>query len=332
MCKISIIVPVYNAEKYLENCIESIIDQTFNDFELILIDDGSVDRSREICDKYRKIDKRIKTIYKENGGASSARNRGLDIAKGEYIAFVDSDDYIHNRMYEILYNTAINNSSDIVICDYLEVYEFEEDIILNNRKKNIKLNQNEVINYNNIEALREIYTDEGVKLIIPCNKLFKRYLFNDLRYIEGRICEDEFMAHEILYLSKIVSYIPINLYYYLQTSNSVMRTDTKINIIDGVDALKERVYYFKAKNLKDLRYKAEISYVVRCINTYYKLKNSLVNCDKELTRIKKDFIFLLPYIIKNPFYNFKETIALIIFGINSNIYYNKFMNRKKGGQ
>ena len=116
-CKISIIVPVYKVERYLENCIESIINQTFKDFELILVDDGSPDRCGLICDNYAKKDERIKVIHKKNEGLSAARNSGIQIAKGEYIAFVDSDDCINKNMYETLYDTAIENKSDIVVCD-----------------------------------------------------------------------------------------------------------------------------------------------------------------------------------------------------------------------
>ena len=123
MVKISIIVPVYNVERYLGKCINSILNQTFADFELILVDDGSTDRSGYICDDYKKKDNRIKVIHKENGGLSSARNAGLDIAKEKYIGFVDSDDFINKNMYEFLYKDIKVNNSDIAICDYEEVYE-----------------------------------------------------------------------------------------------------------------------------------------------------------------------------------------------------------------
>ena len=110
MILVSIIVPVYNVEKYLERCIDSLVNQTLKDIEIILVDDGSTDDSGNICDKYAKKDKRIKVIHKENGGLSDARNIGLSIANGRYLQFVDSDDFIHKQMIEILYNTIINNN------------------------------------------------------------------------------------------------------------------------------------------------------------------------------------------------------------------------------
>ena len=123
MSEISIIVPVYNVDQYLENCIESILNQTFKDYELILIDDGSTDKSGEICDKYEKKDNRIKVIHKYNGGLSSARNAGLDLACGKYIGFVDSDDSIHPEMYEILYDLQQIYNADISVCSFKKVYE-----------------------------------------------------------------------------------------------------------------------------------------------------------------------------------------------------------------
>ena len=116
--EISIIVPIYNVEKQLSTCIESILNQTFMNFELILVDDGSPDKCGEICDEYEKKDKRIKVIHKKNGGLSDARNAGLNIATGKYIGFVDSDDIIHPQMYEKLYNCINKYNSDIIQCKF----------------------------------------------------------------------------------------------------------------------------------------------------------------------------------------------------------------------
>ena len=116
MPKVSVIVPVYNTEQYLKECVDSLLKQTLTDLEIILIDDGSPDNSAYICDEYAKLDSRVKVIHKENGGLSSARNAALDICKGEYIGFVDSDDFVEPTMFEELYNSAINYNSDISIC------------------------------------------------------------------------------------------------------------------------------------------------------------------------------------------------------------------------
>ena len=210
MSEISIIVLVYNVEQYLENCIESILNQTFKDFELILVDDGSTDNSGKICDIYEKKDTRIKVIHKNNGGLSSARNTGLDIACGKYIGFVDSDDSIHPKMYEVLYNLIKNHKSDISCCNYKRTYDIS-------CKEHEELNLNEVIEMSNIEAIEKLYDKEiGVRLVIACNKLYCKSLFDKIHYKVGRLHEDEFMAHRILYNSKKITYVDNELYYYLQ--------------------------------------------------------------------------------------------------------------------
>lgn len=128
MPKISIIVPVYNVEKYLEKCVRSILAQTFTDFELILVDDGSPDSSGAMCDQFAKQDERVKVIHKENGGLSDARNAGIEIATGEYLGFIDSDDYIADDMYELLYTNIVKEDADLSICGIYDVYEGKEPV------------------------------------------------------------------------------------------------------------------------------------------------------------------------------------------------------------
>ena len=128
MPKISIIVPVYNVEKYLEKCVRSILAQTFTDFELILVDDGSPDSSGAMCDQFAEQDQRVKVIHKENGGLSDARNAGIEIATGEYLGFVDSDDYIADDMYELLYTNIVKEDADLSICGIYDVYEGKEQL------------------------------------------------------------------------------------------------------------------------------------------------------------------------------------------------------------
>ena len=128
MPKISIIVPVYNVEKYLEKCVRSILAQTFTDFELILVDDGSPDSSGAMCDQFAEQDQRVKVIHKENGGLSDARNAGIEIATGEYLGFVDSDDYIADDMYELLYTNIVKEDADLSICGIYDVYEGKEPV------------------------------------------------------------------------------------------------------------------------------------------------------------------------------------------------------------
>lgn len=313
--EISIIVPVYNVETYIHRCIRSILSQTFEKFELILVDDGSKDNSSQICDEFAEKDSRVKVIHKENGGLSSARNAGIDIAKGTYLGFVDSDDYINKNMYEILYKSIITNSSDITVCDFIRVNENEK------YKEDDSLNDAIVeSNYTNIEVLNEIYCDNGIQFITAWNKLYNRKLFNRLRYVEGRIHEDQFMAHKILFLCKKVTYIKKPLYYYIQTSNSIMRSKFNIKRLDGVYSLKDRVDFFRGINQKQLQYKAEYDYIEEFFDFYYRAQNEVENAGREINQMRKIFVSDIFILLKNPLYNWKEKSLWISFCINPRIY------------
>lgn len=180
--KISCIVPVYNVEKYLRRCVDSILNQTFTDFELILVDDGSPDNSPAICYEYAVKDSRIKVIHKVNGGVSSARNVGLDVAKGEWICFVDSDDLIEADYMQKMYEAAINNNSDFIMCGIQQIAGYET--LKNNYKKKIKKN---TVCKNRREFLQKIIRlrsrlENAVVLHSPVNKLFCASLLNGIRF------------------------------------------------------------------------------------------------------------------------------------------------------
>src|SRR5690625_3020192 len=216
--EISIIVPVYNLERYLPKCIDSILAQTFTNFELILVNDESTDASGEICEKYASIDHRIKVIHKKNGGVASSRNAGLEVAKGQYIGFVDNDDYISKYMFETLYNNAKTYSSDIVVCDYSNVYE------RSSQDMELFTTDYQIQHYNNIEGLNQLYTTNNITFVVPWNKLYKKHLFDNTQYKFGSINDDENIVHELLYHSHKTTYIQSSLYYYVQRIRSEEHT------------------------------------------------------------------------------------------------------------
>ena len=316
--KISIIVPIYNVQQYLKKCIDSIIEQTFNDFELILVNDGSTDKSGIICDEYKKIDNRIKVIHKENGGLSSARNAGIDIAKGKYIGFVDSDDYISKFMFQKLYENIIEYNADISICDYVEVFQDKEIIYQE------KIEKKKLI-LSNIEALEKIYKEKGWLYVVAWNKLYKKELFNDLRFPIGKVHEDEMIAHEILYKANKIIFIEDQLYYYLQRDNSIMGKNYNINRLDIIDAMEIRANFFYEKKLKNLQYEAEIEYLKTFFKLYYKYINYGCYWKKRFKNLKKGYNRMVFRILKNPKYNFKEKLVLFIFYISPNMY-RRFIN------
>lgn len=213
---ISVIVPVYNVEKYLSQCIESILNQTFNNLELILIDDGSTDNSGEICDEYAIKDNRIRVIHKENGGISSARNTGLNATKGDYIAFVDSDDYIAMDMFEKMLDIAIKTNADMVKCGFNEFN-------INSVKRTVNFGKQEILeNDVNGCSLLHLYF-QNVLYIVAWNAIYKRDLAVKVRFPERLINEDNYSAGLYLYYAKKIVCMNEALYYYRDVSNGLSK-------------------------------------------------------------------------------------------------------------
>ena len=314
MSEISIIVPVYNVEKYLENCIESILNQTFKDFELILVDDGSTDNSGKICDIYEKKDSRIKVIHKNNEGLSSARNTGLDIACGKYVGFVDSDDSIHPKMYEVLYNLIEKYKSDISCCNYKYTYDISN-------QNHEELNLNEVIEMSNIEAIEKLYDkDLGVRLVVAWNKLYHKHLFDNIRYKVGRLHEDEFMAHRILYNSKKITYVDNELYYYLQREGSIMSKKSYKRKVDTLLSKSDRMRFCNKVGLTSMSDNICKTYEFEFFNLYKQLLNEGSENAEFLKEIRRDFILNLYILLRQKDIHIKEKISCLIFAISPKVY------------
>lgn len=311
---ISIIVPVYNVEDYIERCIKSILDQSFREFELILVDDGSLDMSGKICDEYAKNDQRIKVIHKKNGGLSSARNEGIKVARGEYIGFVDSDDFINKDMYKILYRISKKYDADISVCDFEYISDNKEVVgSICESKKNIVI-------YSNEEALNKLYSNENIKFIVAWNKLYKKHLFSSIYYDINKSHEDEFIIHKLFYnANKIVS-CSESLYYYYENYKSIMRVDFNINRLDIIEAMKNRMEFFREKGLIELEYKTQNMYLYYFMPYYYITRKKLNNKNK-LIELRKEFKKVYKYLLKNPKYNTKVKILWFIFFCSPSLYY-----------
>jgi len=249
---ISIIVPIYNVEKYLDKCIESILNQTYKNLEIILVDDGSKDNCPKICDDYKLKDLRVKVIHKENAGVSSARNSGLNVATGEYIGFVDPDDYIEKDMYEKLIEQIEIFSADIVMCGYrninLKGSVIDERLIYSELYKPIELSKHES---------QELYftrPEIRAMLVVLWNKLFDRKIFNNHKFPIDKVHEDEALTFKLLYEAKKIVYLNEALYNYLIRNNSIMAMEIKKERFALFDAYLERVDFYldnKENNLCD---------------------------------------------------------------------------------
>lgn len=282
MPKISIIIPVYNCEKYLDKCINSVLNQSFADFELILVDDGSSDHSGKICDKFAKWDKRVFAIHKENGGAAFARNCGLKIAQGELIGFVDSDDYIHPQMYEILLEVMKRTGADISACHYKFVQPEREERYLKYNEEiytTVKTVSCEDILQHFDEHCRK------VSLISPCMRLCKRKLFENLRFKEGYIEEDSMLLMPLLAVANKISKVYVPLYFWNENPQSVTRKKFNYKRFSFVQVSYERIIFFDKREDKRLVQLFQREFMNRCIAFYLKAQET--GTLKEFSRYTK---------------------------------------------
>ncbi len=304
---ISVIVPIYNVEKYLTECIESIINQTYKNIEILLINDGSTDNSGRICDEYSKKDERIKVIYKENGGLSEARNYGIDIANGEYIAFVDSDDYISDMFIENLYKAIIENNTEVSQCNFTKVTDTNEEIEKRGYNDKIKIKSG-------YEMIKDLYTNHWEN-IVAWNKLYSKKLFENLRYPVGKIHEDEFTIYKILYVTKSVAIVEENLYKYRQNVNSIMGTQFKLQRLDILKAFEERIKFFEQKDENELYEMSLVAYLGKLRECYVKTRKYI----KRSKDIQKEIVKKYKKECRK-IKNIKK-IKLSIFYIFPSIYY-----------
>lgn len=239
MPRLSVIVPVYKVEKYIHKCVDSILNQTFTDFELILVDDGSPDNCGKICDEYAKKDARVRVIHKENGGQSSARNRGLDAARGEIIGFVDSDDDIDVNMYQNLIEFMDKEELDLVFCDV--------NLVRGTRIKKQSM-------YSNNKVMSK---EQGLKDNLVCridnavwNKIYKKEIFKNIRFTEGIVYEDVRIMHKIFNNIKKCGYLKKSLYYYYKRKNStIAQSFNSKSRYDCFKGYKERLEFSIKENL-----------------------------------------------------------------------------------
>ena len=271
--KISIIVPVYNVAQYLHACIDSIINQTYKNIEVVLVDDGSTDDSGNICEEYKKNDERIIVVHQKNSGLSAARNVGIEISTGEYITFIDSDDYISPDYIENLYSALEQYSADIAICDLKKVSEKVELWDIDYKvEKNFKS-----ILLNNSQTIEEVYKPEyhGIDFVAWA-KLYKKdlFTFNKIEFPVGRIHEDTFTTYKLLYMAKKIAYIDIPMYFYRSRIGSITTSNFTLKELDKIVATKEECDFFvKERQYRLLQFALydhlhEIKLIISSINKF----------------------------------------------------------------
>ena len=260
---ISVIVPVYNVELYLERCSDSIIGQTYKNLEIILVDDGSTDKSGKICDIYENKDSRVRVLHKCNGGLSSARNKGLELATGEYIGFVDSDDYIALDMYERFYSFILEDV-DLVCCGIVRIDKKGHKTMTGHAKGTICLN--------NKQSVKELLMRRYLAFS-ACDKLYKRKIIGEIRFPDNRVCEDLPFTYNVVKRCKKVVNIGSCKYFYSYRSDSISRKPFYGRRIDYVlfarDILRDVVIKYPS-----LKREAEFLYIINIMSIIDSIKES----------------------------------------------------------
>lgn len=306
---ISVIVPVYNVETYLKKCIESVLNQTYKDFELVLVDDGSSDNSGAICDEYKDMDN-VVIVHKLNGGLADARNKGIEVSKGDYITFIDSDDYVAKEYLETLYSVLCDTCSDIVISNFINI--FEEDKIHKTFTDNLKYKC-----ISKSECYHRMLLQDGID-VSSTAKLYSRKIFDSVRFIKGQLYEDINIISDIIEKSANIAITNYAGYYYLQREGSIMYSDFKIEKLVLLDATNRLISLMEKQypeNIDAAKYRD-----IYC--TFHLLGRSILNNKYSQISItlKKKIIRKKSFIFNSGLFSNKEKIATACLGLGLPIY------------
>ena len=308
--KISVIVPVYNVEQYLERCVDSIINQTYTNLEIILVNDGSTDNSGKLCDELAKKDERIRVIHKENGGLSDARNRGIDESESDLVGFIDSDDYIDSDMYEVLLKNLNDTDADLSMCALYDVYNNTPEAQVTN-KETWKLSSEQAI---------RMVMEAKILSVTAVNKLYRKSLFTDLKFEVGKIAEDAFIMIKLLDKCEKIVATNEKKYYYVHRENSIttQKFSTKfLNVIEAYEQNSNIILekYPKLKDVAQTRMNWAYFYVLDrlLLDDNYndkELENKLISY---LKNHRKD-------ILNDPLFTKGRKIGFIALLLNRNLY------------
>lgn len=318
MIKISVIIPIFNGEKYIEYCVKCLQNQTLSEFEIILINDGSKDNTANICNKLSEEDYRIKVIHQENSGVSVARNKGIQNANGEYICFIDCDDYLDKNYLELLYNACVNNNVKISACCIESIKENKELISRKSLKEGI---------YNCEQALEELFKFKDLNAG-PCGKLFHKSLFDEeLIFPDIHTYEDLLFVYRAIYKSKDIYFVENCKYYYIHRNGvGAMVKFIKNPTTDVIIAAHEILEFIKKNvpNIWDSSFYGMISQVIMYIRDINKIDCKWENESSKIY-IRETRKLLSKYrkeIRKNKSIFFKEKMIFIIFSYSSKLYKN----------
>lgn len=320
---LSIIVPVYNAECYLERCLNSILNQTYKNLEIILIDDGSTDNSPFICDKYASLDNRIKVIHQNNEGQGNARRKGIKLSKGNYIAFVDNDDYIRPNMYETMIDLIKKNKVDICVC----LWNYETDDGYQSVNAKTYSSRATILGqHNSLDFAHYIYSETPYEYGIvtaPWNKVFKKEILQDI-YFSGKRGEEEEMIDSILSKNIKIFVDKHDFYIWCHHASSMSHSNFTPDWLHILDVLHKRIQLYKSDNY--MTFQTKLRYCNLCIEFYYEMVK--LGC-----KFPHKYIHQLKQINYNLFMNkkykpgFKFHLRMLIF-LTSPFLYKRIILRK----
>ena len=268
MPEISIIVPVYRAEKYLNACVDSILNQTYSDFELVLIEDGSPDQSGAICDEYAQKDDRVRVIHQPNQGQAAARNHALPMTQGKWLCYVDSDDAIHPQMLEHLHRAAEKSGAGISMCQFLEAPEPPEDYEQPAEFSYTLLTMDE-------KTLTELHDRDQYPGWVACAKLIRRELVEGYPFHTGRVYEDTEAVTRWLLPAKTLAMLPTQLYFYRTNPESTTKSQFSLKRLDYLWALESMISYFQSVGFHTLAQRFVERYVEAAASACYGVRNEL---------------------------------------------------------
>lgn len=301
--KISVIVPIYKVEKYLKKCIDSILEQTYSNLEIILVDDGSPDNCPNICDEYAKKDSRIIVIHKKNGGLSDARNFGIEKATGKYIAFIDSDDYITCDYIEYLYKLIVDNNGDVSIVLPQIFYDDQDNVMIKNKKERINV-------YDSKTALLTMLYQKEFDTS-AWGKLYKTEFFGDIKFPVGKLYEDISTIYKTFLKSNIIVYSNQKKYFYLKRKDSIMGRSFKEKDMDYIYQA-ESMY----NNVKNIDSEIEIAARCRLINANFSILKKIIikkeNNKSVKEKIKYNIKKLRKNVLSNKNVRLKTKIAILL--------------------
>lgn len=312
---VSVVIPVYNVENVLEKCINSVLSQTYKNLQIILVDDGSTDNSGNICDAFCKKDDRVAVIHKKNGGLSDARNVGLKQVSGDYISFIDSDDWVSEDFIETLIDNAVSHQADISIVDYAMVFESGKIKYVNNNYKELEI-------FNTREALQQLLI-QNISFMV-CNKLYKKEIFDNVEFPVGQLYEDASIGLKTFLKTKKVVICHKAKYFYFQREGSIVNsvfTEKKLSLIDTCNEIlryssDNGVFFYESHALK-----------IRCLISFI-MQSYLTN--KEYTKMLKESLKNeRKYLLNNKYLDIRKKIAgeLIINNFPLSILAKMWKNR-----